>query len=469
MLKSAPNRPLQSSTTGTNSPDMAERLELPQSARDFRFTKVDLELLRQVDAFDKYINDRGWVYDDPKINEYLQKLGLLLVPKETPENVRWHFCALRDIEVNAFALPNGSVYVNSGLLSRMENEAQLAGVLAHEVTHVLNRHGYLENRSSRKKMVAIDIILAAGSAAYYSGASPLVTTALANLVPYIVVATIYGYNRNMEHEADLYAVNALYLRGYDLREFSHGLELLKKGPEVDLSQEPVFWASHPRLADRVTYVATMAAQLQPNPGGSLANQPAYLSATVNVIRHNAALAIVMGRPRTAVAIAQRLIAEEPQNAENFVFLGDAYYSLGARTPVPQEDEQTDQAKTETRKRLRKMTVAEYDQALLADPHGYERWQANQVRSEEAYLNALEMDPQNGTAHRGLGFLFESKNAPAEALEQFKMYLELVPNAKDARQINLHIESLENKVSSPSEPPAEKTLTDGSHKSAKGER
>jgi len=125
MLKSAPNRPLQSSTTGTNSPDMAERLELPQSARDFRFTKVDLELLRQVDAFDKYINDRGWVYDDPKINEYLQKLGLLLVPKETPENVRWHFCALRDIEVNAFALPNGSVYVNSGLLSRMENEAQL--------------------------------------------------------------------------------------------------------------------------------------------------------------------------------------------------------------------------------------------------------------------------------------------------------------------------------------------------------
>jgi tetratricopeptide (TPR) repeat protein len=467
-LKSATNLPLQLSATKTGSPDTVGKLVLPQSAKDFRFTKVDLELLRQVDAFDKYISKRGWVYDNPQTNEYLQKLGLSLVPKETPENVKWHFCALRDIEVNAFALPNGSIYVNSGLLSRMENEAQLAGVLAHEVTHVLNRHGYLEYRSSRKKMVAIDIMLAAGSVAYYSGGNPLITTALANLVPNIVVGTIFGYSRNLEHEADVYAVNALYLHGYDLREFSRGFELLQEGPEVDLSEERVFWASHPKLASRLTYVTSMAATLQPNPAGFLVNRPAYLSATTNVIRNNAALAIVMGRPRTAVAIAQRLIAEEPHNAENFVLLGDAYRSLGARTPVPEEEEQTHQAKDEARKRLRKMTVAEYDKALLADPRGIERWQANIVRSEEALRKALELDPQNATAHRGLGFVFERKDAPAEALEQFRMYLALVPDAKDARQIGLHIESLENS-SSPNKPPAENPLAETSHKSGREEQ
>lgn len=126
--------------------DARERLAPPHNAQTFKFTKVDLELLRQVDAFDQYMEEKGWVYDDPETAAYLEKLGHSLVPEQTPENVKWRFRAVRDLEVNAFALPNGSIYVNSGLLSRMENEAQLAGVLAHEVTHVTNRHSYLEYR-----------------------------------------------------------------------------------------------------------------------------------------------------------------------------------------------------------------------------------------------------------------------------------------------------------------------------------
>ena len=94
------------------------------------------------------------------------------MPRETPENVLWRFRAIRDLEINAFALPNGSIYVTTGLLSRMENEAQLAGVLAHEVTHVTNRHTYLEYRSARKKMVAIDVMVAAASAASYAASIP---------------------------------------------------------------------------------------------------------------------------------------------------------------------------------------------------------------------------------------------------------------------------------------------------------
>src|SRR5215469_17747265 len=59
-----------------------ERLALPQSARDFKFTKVDLELLKQVNAFDTYMEEKGWVYNDPETNAYLEKVGLSLVPKE---------------------------------------------------------------------------------------------------------------------------------------------------------------------------------------------------------------------------------------------------------------------------------------------------------------------------------------------------------------------------------------------------
>lgn len=419
-----------------------EKLAPPQRAQDFKFTKVDLELLKQVNAFDTYMEEKGWVYNDPETNAYLDKLGSSLVPAQTPENVTWRFRSIRDLEVNAFALPNGSIYVNSGLLSRMENEAQVAGVLAHEITHVVNRHTYLEYRSARKKMVAIDIMMAAASAAYYAGVNPAIVNAMGNLLPMIVVSTIFGYSRELEHEADVYAVNTLQMQRYDLREFSRGFELLRKGPEVDLSKEPVFWASHPKLTDRVQYVATMAAQLQPNNASLRIGELPYRTATRNVIRHNGGLSIMLGRPRTAAAIAQRLMAEEPNNADNVALLGDAYRTLGARTPVPDDEELTDHAKDEARKRMRKMTLVEYDKALMADPHGVEHWEANAARSEETYRKALAMDANNANSHRGLGFLYERKEQRALATEEFRTYLQLAPGAKDARQIRLHLESLE---------------------------
>jgi Flp pilus assembly protein TadD len=140
------------------------------------------------------------------------------------------------------------------------------------------------------------------------------------------------------------------------------------------------------------------------------------------------------------------MVEEPNNADNVALLGDAYRTLGARTPVPEDDELTDHAKDEARKRMRKMTVVEYDKALLAEPRGTERWQANVARSEETYRKALAMDPNNATSHRGLGFLYERKDQRTSAVEEFKKYLELAPGAKDARQIRLHIESLEKPAS-----------------------
>lgn len=407
----------------------------------FRFTKVDLNFLQAANAFDAYVEEQGWIYNDPDLNHYLENLGNSLTPSGTLEHVRWRFRVLRDVQLNAFALPNGSIYLYSGLISRMENEAQLAGVLAHEITHVVNRHGYLENRSARRKMVAIDVVLAAASAGNYAGINPAITMAIGNLLPMIVVETMFGYSRELEHEADVAAVDALYLRGYDLREFSRGFYLLQNGPEVDLAKESVFWASHPKLVSRVRYVSSSAAQRQQDSRGLLVNQREYRTATVNVIRANATLAMLLGQPRTAFAIAQRLIEQEPRNPENYVLLGDAYRNLGARTPLPQPEELTEEAKEATRKLMHKTTIAEYDKALLAQPGGPDRCQANVNRAQEAYQKALSLDPQNATAHRGLGFLYERQNSPADAIAQFQMYLELVPDAKDARQVRVHLENL----------------------------
>jgi len=425
----------------TPRPSDAE-LQLPPKAQAFKFTHVDLDLLRQVDALDRYIEEKGWIYDDPETNSYLEEVGSAVVPKQVPEHVAWHFKVLRDPELNAFALPNGSMYVTSGLLARMENEAQLAGVLAHETTHVTNRHTYLEYHDQRKKYVAIDVIqVAAGGAGLAGPIAAGISNIVGTVMPVIVLNTMFGYSRELEHEADVYAVKILDARGYDLKEFARGFELLREGPEVDLSKEPVFWASHPKLTTRVQYVSGMAAQLQAKASRLHSDSARYLVGTRNAVRQDADLAMMLGRPRTAVAIAERLISLEPNRPEHHVLLGDAYRSLAARPPAPSQEELTENGKSEARKRMKKMTLVEYEKALQADPGGHERWQQNCVRSEEAFRKALQLDRGNAQAHRGLGFLYQDQGRGADAIQEYEKYLELAPEGHDARRVRRRLEVL----------------------------
>lgn len=415
------------------------------AAQKFTFTKVDLEFLRQIDAFDKYIEEKGWIYDDPATTEYVERVGRSVVPSEAFENVKWRFRVLRDPVPNAFALPNGSIYIHSGLLSRLQNEAQLAGVLAHEVTHAFNRHGYLAYHDMRKKAVAIHVLSAAATAAGVAGVNAGVVNAIGTLLPMLVVETMFGYRRELEHESDVYAVGMLKNAGYDPLQVPAALDLLTKGPEVDLSVQSVFWSDHPKLKDRVRDTTAIAHQLVlPETRGKLGEET-YLASTSNVIRHDAGLALLLGRPRTALAIANRLLSLDSKNPDDYVLLGDAYRTLGARAPEPTSEEQTDQGKKNTRKMLSKMTTNEFEKALLANPGGKERWETNLGESERAYLRALEVDANNRAAHRGLGYLRENQNRWSDAIASFSKYLELAPDASDAKFIRRRVETLQKKI------------------------
>ena len=140
----------------------------PPLREEFKLGKVDLELLEQVELLDRRFERDGMVLEDEATNAYLLRIGRVLIPKGLAiENVTWKFRALRDPQPNAFALPNGSIYVTTGLLSLLDNESQLAAVLAHELTHVMRRHTYMHNRSNRKKFLSMNIIAAV--AAYAPG------------------------------------------------------------------------------------------------------------------------------------------------------------------------------------------------------------------------------------------------------------------------------------------------------------
>src|SRR6266446_3196639 len=184
------------SALATPDPPQSEQAKI-----DFKFEKVDLDLLGQVNLLDKRFERDGLVYADEPTNAYLQRVGESLVPRDLKlEHVFWKFRALRDPVPNAFALPNGSVYVTTGLLALMDNESQVAAVLAHELTHVMRRHSYLENRSSRKKFLTMNIIELVGALTPGSVGAAIQMVAL--ISPFIVQAMIAGYSRDMEKDAD---------------------------------------------------------------------------------------------------------------------------------------------------------------------------------------------------------------------------------------------------------------------------
>jgi beta-barrel assembly-enhancing protease len=416
-----------------------------QKNEPFTFTKVDLELLKQCELLDQRLEKEGLVYTDEALNVYLDQIGkTVLPPGLSPENIKWRFRVLRDPEFNAFALPNGSIYLNSGLLSLMENESQLAGVIGHEVAHALNRHGYKHNRSTRKKIFTINLLSVAGGAGGAAGAvASAVISSVATVSQALLVVSIFGYSRELEKEADLFATKRLFESDSDPKEMINLFNLLHR--DYDVENIGYFYIDHPSLEERIAYVNQL---IQSNPSKTISpeylsvSRTRYLSKTEELARHTVQLAIGNRKFRTALAISQRLVDFNPDSSENLLCLAEAYRSLGPRTIEPTGEEFSSKGRKQALDRKAKMTFAEEEAALMSTPIGKTAWKTNQVNAEEQYRKALELDKNNANAYRGLGMLYERLEKNQQAVELYRKYLELRPGALDRTLIQRRVEALE---------------------------
>jgi beta-barrel assembly-enhancing protease len=433
------------------------RAQQPASEpKDFSFTQVDLEMLEKSNELDKQLQEKGLVYNDPETTKYISKVGQSVLPGGSElQNVHWQFFVLRDPIPNAFALPNGSIYVHTGLLAILENAAQLAAVLAHEETHVLDRHGYLENRSYRKKAEAGMIIAGVASAGGVAGGAvtglflepAAITVQLA--VPAILLSSVNGYGRQLEEDADLRAVHALVDAGYSTEEMKKLFDLLQQDHDVDLSKKS-FYQDHPKLQDRSDYVGKFVASLPPRSAAPAVEADRYLIETESAVRHDADLEIRAGRARTAVWVMERVVKRDDKLADNFYVLAEAYRGLGPRTPEPKPEELTNKGKDEARKMMAKMTPEEYEAALLKAPGAQQVLESNERSAERDYRRALDISPDLPGPHRGLGFLYEQEHKPEQSILEFRKYLDLAPSAVDSPQIKIRIGTMEKRASNSSQ-------------------
>ena len=204
----------------------------------------------------KILEQFGGAYDDPELSAYTDSIGQLLARTSGAPGVGYTFTVLNSPVVNAFALPGGYVYVTRGLIALADNEAELAGVLAHEIGHVVARHG--AKRQSKSVLATLGLAVLG-----------VVTENpdLVSLGQIGAMAVISGYSREEEHEADRLGVGYLSRAGFAPEAMSSFLD--KLGAHSDLESKlygtPAgggfdFFATHPRTADRVARAAEAAAR-----------------------------------------------------------------------------------------------------------------------------------------------------------------------------------------------------------------
>jgi predicted Zn-dependent protease len=213
----------------------------------------------------KILAQFGGVYDDTNVGGYVAVIGGSLVANSELRRYPFTFTVLNSSVVNAFALPGGYVYVSRGLLALANSEAELAGVLAHEIGHVTARHA--AQRYSRSVIAGLGTALL--GAILESGE----LTRAAQIGSQLYLS---GYSREQEYESDLLGVRYMSRTGYNPWAQAKFLDSLRAEHELAATLagrkgtgEPLdFFASHPRTADRVG-AAVQAA----NQSGLGANAP----------------------------------------------------------------------------------------------------------------------------------------------------------------------------------------------------
>lgn len=416
----------------------------PPVNAEFKFGEVDIEILEQADLLDARFDRDGLVLADEATNAYLRRIGQSLVPRDLKlERVTWKFRALRDPQPNAFALPNGSIYVTTGLMTLIDNESQLAAIIAHELTHVMRRHTYLSNRSNRKKFLTMNVMQAVGAYAPLSVVGAVIM-AVTTVAPFIMMATIYGYSRDLEREADLKGIDMMISAEYPPEEMVNVMKLLNKDIEGENVQ--LFYNDHPALDERIKYLSsylgaranTVTPQMELNRERKL-----YFQKLEPMMRHNVQLAINAARARSALYFAQRLV-DFHGDSENLFWLAESYRALGPRAPQLTEKELTNSGKKDASKLREKRTAEEEERDLLATPLGKDNWQKHQQLAEELYQRALNDENPTPVAHRGLGMLYEKLGRGTDAVVQYEKYLEQAPAATDRERIQRRITVLKEK-------------------------
>jgi beta-barrel assembly-enhancing protease len=206
---------------------------------------------------------RYGLYDNPKIMKYVNLVGQSLARNTNRPELDFHFAVLKGDEINAFAAPGGYIFVTQGALRQMRDEAELAGVLAHELGHVTERHAVKELH-----IHGVDDSAVSGLAKVIGGSTDTARVAFAQAVDKAMDLLFKdGYKREDETQADKDAVLFCAMAGYDP---SGLVRYFTRINEIKGKQTEVIDKTHPPFRDRIDWLKAAIDQEGVEPTGNKA-------------------------------------------------------------------------------------------------------------------------------------------------------------------------------------------------------
>ncbi len=221
--------------------------------------EIGAGMAQQVEGTETILPDSVW-------QAYLNEVGQRIARVCDRQDIEYHFKVIQSDQVNAFAAPGGYIYFYTGLLREMDNEAEMAAVMAHEISHVVARHGI--KRLQKALGVALAYELAFGG----EGAGQALDAAI-GLGMGLVFA---GYSRSAEREADRFGIHYMAKAGYDpqgaLGMFETLAELGNSGAPNVFEQ---LASSHPETQERIANATAQINEMQPLPAGLTLGESRY--------------------------------------------------------------------------------------------------------------------------------------------------------------------------------------------------
>lgn len=332
---------------------------------------------------------------EPKLNEYLRGVAHRLLPyfRLHPGGIRSY--VLKDPFLNAGSLPNGSLVFTQGLLAHLDDEAQLACVVGHELAHVSGRHALLDEQYGERARTAVGsvlgvLIVVSGGAVALPGPS-VFADLLAGDNGSLLASQLRGFRKELEHEADQRGWEAVRAAGYEVRACTEVLQLLLEQEQElvadKLVREPYFYGDHPATSERLTKL-TEWLQRRSDPGPSQGErrresfQEAIASLRIQVAETN----MKIRRFQRARRLIDRHLAAFPTRPDGYMALGEWY----RRHPT----------------------------------------EGNATLAAQAYRKALDLDGTFAPAHREMALLCLDQGDSECARRHLLAYLELAPSALD---------------------------------------
>jgi predicted Zn-dependent protease len=240
--------------------------------KEIRLVSTKQEVALGKATTQQVVNEFG-VYDDPKLHEYINEVGQKLVDVCERKEITYYFTVLDTPMVNAFAAPGGYIFVTRGILKELGDEAQLAGVMGHEIGHVVYRHGAkrLEKAFGYSAIVLLGEILTKKD-----------LSQLRQYTNFLFSLMLLGYSRKNEFEADNSGVRYSLAAGYDPKAMIDFFEKLKTMEKKPPSKFETLFRSHPPTGDRIERIQLYLEQVELEEPELVRNQEKFKRLTQNL-------------------------------------------------------------------------------------------------------------------------------------------------------------------------------------------